>query len=348
LPGGALRHIYLRYFFHVDGVASRTYSGLACPILGKLHRGSLLANPKAERNMVADLMPISGSPFLLAARLCNFPTGKATLLPKHIEWIQGDVRRALASSPAPWVDVVGYASKLGDASSNMNLSGARCEAVKANVRQCHAGVKFNIEQHMGETESSGSEKDNDAYWRAADVYVYGFRPHVPVRPPPRPIPVVGSTQFEIRVVGGGSGSVIVQADNYFFQIVDSSQRLTAFFFYTGAGVGLSVPKIPGPGSITKAGPPTKFNTTRPVQLHAFNSRASLYQDPGATAGPLSVGGTMRLVLREVLDRLGIVGTRPSIIPVGGGPGIQMPGLGSASEGALALTSAVFPFTGYGA
>jgi len=297
---------------------------------------------------VADLMPISGSPFLVAARLCNFPTGKATLLSGHEEWIQGDARRAMASSRAPWIDIVAYASKRGDAQFNMQLSGARCEAVKAKTRQFHPGAMFNVELHKGETESAGAENDNDGYWRAADVYVYGVRPTAPVRPPPSPVPIMGSTQFEIRVVGGGSGSIVIQTDNYFFQIVNLTERLTAFYFYTGAGIGLSIPKIPGPGSVTKAGPPTRFHTTRPVQLHAFNSRASLYQDPGATVGPVSVGGTMRLALREVLDNFGIVGTRPSTIPIGGGAGIQMPGLGSASEGVLALSSAVFPFNGYGA
>jgi hypothetical protein len=64
----------------------------------------------------------------------------------------------------------------------------------------------------------------------------------------------------------------------------------------------------------------------------FNSRASLYQDPGPTTGPISVGGTMRLALREVFEHLGIVGLRPSVVAVEGGAGIQMPGLGSARRG----------------
>jgi hypothetical protein len=51
-------------------------------------------------------------------------------------------------------------------------------------------------------------------------------------------------------------------------------------------------------------------------------------------------------MRDVVDYLGIVGIRPSIIPISGGAGVQMPGLGSASEGVLALASAVFPFASY--
>ena len=40
---------------------------------------------------------------LAAARLCNFPTGKAMLLPAHIAWLDNVVARLLRSSPDPWV-----------------------------------------------------------------------------------------------------------------------------------------------------------------------------------------------------------------------------------------------------
>jgi hypothetical protein len=152
--------------------------------------------------------------------------------------------------------------------------------------------------------------------------------------------------YEIRVVGGFSASALAQADNYFFQIVDLVRHKTAFYHYTGFGLGISIPKIPGPGSVTKAGPPTKFLTTRHTELYQFNSRASLFQDPGATVGPYSVGGTLRLAIKEIQDSAGLISTVPSIIPIGGGSGIQMPGLGSVSEGVLAWQGQIFPFTGY--
>ena len=295
---------------------------------------------------VPDVMPISGGPFLIAARLCNFPTGRAVLLPKHSLWLTNDLGGVMNGTTAPWVDVVGYASKLGDPRANLRLSRARCESVKVKVRARNSRATFNIELPKGESESLGGETNNDGYWRAVDVYVYGARPPKPRRSPPKPAPDLGSTEFEIRVVGGGSASVLAQADFFYFQIVDLSNRLTAFYFYTGGGLGISIPKVPGPGSATKAGKPTRFTTGRPVQLHAFNSRASLFQDPGATAGPVSVGGTLRVHFEEVHDHLGFVGTRPSIIPIEGGAGIQMPGLGSATKGVFALASSVFPFTGY--
>ncbi len=293
-----------------------------------------------------DIMLISGGPFLIAARLCNFPTGTARLLPKHDDWLTKNVTAALASARSPWIDIVGYASKLGNAKSNTTLSSSRCDAVKSRIRAQNPKATFNVELSKGESESLGDEDNNDGYWRAVDVYVYGSRPSVPVRPPPLPKKIAGSTTFEIRVVGGGSASIIIQADNYFFQIVDVPRRRTAFFLYTGGGIGISIPKIPGPGSTTKAGPPTRFYTTRPTSLHMLNSKASLYQDPGATLGPASVGGTMRLSIKEIHDHLGWIGTAPGIIPIEGGPGIQMPGIGSSSEGVLALVSQVLPFHSY--
>jgi hypothetical protein len=98
--------------------------------------------------------------------------------------------------------------------------------------------------------------------------------------------------------------------------------------------------------MTKTGPPSPFSTSRDAELYMFNSRASLYQDPGATFGSHSVGGTMRLAIKEILDSAGLIATRPGIIPIEGGWGIQMPGLGSASEGVLALVAGPWPFTSY--
>jgi hypothetical protein len=283
----------------------------------------------------------------VAARLCNFPTGLADLLGSHQAWLEENVKPALQSAPAPWVDLIGHASRrwLRPGASdphelNQQLSLARCESVKSFVSGLAANVTFNIQRGVGDSESV-SPNDNAGYDRAVEIYVYGSKP--PAKPQPKPVP---SVEFEIRVVGGGSASIAAQADDYFFQIVDLVRRQTAFFFYTGIGLGISIPKIPGPGSMTKAGPPTKFSTTRPVMLYQFNSRATLFQDPGATLGPWSVGGTFRLSIDAIIDEYGLVSTRPGIIPMEGGWGIQMPGLGSASEGVLARVTDIWPFSGY--
>lgn len=178
-------------------------------------------------------------------------------------------------------------------------------------------------------------------------------PPGPTPPPPPPPPdLISSTTFEIRVVGGLSGSALAQADNYIFQIVDLTRRKTAFYHYTGVGLGLSIPKIPGPGSVTKVGPPTKFQTSRSVELYQFNAAANLLQMPGATLGSLSVWGTLKLTFGEIKNAYPqyasdiYVMIIPMTISIEGGSGIQMPGLGSSTWGVLALQGQVYPFSGY--
>lgn len=265
------------------------------------------------------------------------------LLPAHIKYLDQEVAPVIRQMQGPWVDLHGYASRLGDHTKNMVLSDKRINTVKQRISGYAKQVNFQIQKPYGETESGDSVDPNDGYWRAVEVYVYAHKP-----PPPKPVPpvVTAATQFEIRVVGGGSASIILQGDYYFFQIVDLVRRQTAFYQYTGLAV--AIPGIPGlPGSLTKAGPPTKFRTTRPAELHQFNSKASLYQDPGATGGSASVGGTLRLMIEEMHDFDGFIFTVPRLIPIEGGSGIQSPGLGSIPvSGLLALISRIYPFTSY--
>jgi hypothetical protein len=297
-----------------------------------------------------DVQEITGSKALVAARLCNFATGKAKPLAAHNQWMESKVKPVLASNPSAWVDILGHASRQwnhtgGHSSHQLNatLSMSRCEQVKGKIATLGPKATFNLEIAKGDAESVGPKQD-DGYDRAVEVYVYAAKPK-PAQPGP-PKAAVQATTFEIRVVGGGSASIGAQADDYFFQVVDLTRSQTAFFFYTGVGAGFSIPKIPGPGSFTKTGDPASFTTTADTRLHMFNSQASLFQDAGATLGSLSVGGTMRLAIEDVCDGTNMIFTHPKIIPISGGPGIQMPGLGSASHGVFTMVSDVMPFTGY--
>lgn len=295
-----------------------------------------------------EFVAFDGTHAAVAGRLIDFQTKKSDLREDHQRWLRDKVVPMILARPNAWIDLYGYASKLGNQKDNLALSRSRAEAVKVFLAQQLAmhgrsieGM-VNIDCGFGETAPgySANETDNAAYWRAAEVVVFGSKPSI-VRPPVSP--PASHDMFEIRVVGGGSASVFLQADNYFFQIVDLGRRQTAFFFYTGGGLGVSIPKIPGAGSVTQSGPMTPFRTSRPAELHQFNSKASLYQDPGATVGPFSAGGTLRLTLHEIHDASGLIFTDPRIIPIEGGWGVQMPGLGSASEGVLALASPILPF-----
>lgn len=298
--------------------------------------------------MADDVQEITGTKATVAARLCNYPTGQAKPIVAHKAWLEKKVKPILQSNPGAWVDLIGHASRQWSKTQgsnahtlNKNLSTQRCAEMKTYIKGFSPSAKFNVEIDAGDKESVGP-KENDGYDRAVEVLVYSSgKPPGP--PPPKP---PATRDFEIRVVGGGSASIIAQTDDYFFQIVDLVRRTTAFFFYTGGGVGISIPKIPGPGSVTMTGPTTRFHTTRDASLYMFNSKASMYQDPGATIGPWSVGGTIRLSIEEIVDGDGMIFTVPGLIPIEGGSGIQMPGLGSVTTGVLAKTTPDWPFTGY--
>lgn len=131
--------------------------------------------------MADDVQRISGTSAKVAARLCNFATGESFLLRKHQDFLDTDVARVIRTMQGPWVDLFGYASRAGNAQFNQALSSKRLEAVKWRIAQYANNVKFQIQTALGETESGPNERNNDGYWRAVEVYVYGSRP-----PPPKP------------------------------------------------------------------------------------------------------------------------------------------------------------------
>ncbi len=300
---------------------------------------------------ITGFIAADGTPAIAGARLVNFETGKFELRPGHHAWIEQVGAPAVASSKNSWVDIYGFASKAGNAVANLELSRNRAEATKQSLglqlamRGVSLNEKLKIDHGFGEDHPSyvAGEDDNTPYWRAAEILIFGKRPSI-IRPKKKK--EVDTTRFEIRVVGGGSAAIFAQGDFYFFQIVDAIRRKTAFFYYTGGGYGVSIPKIPGPGSVTKHGPPTTFTTSRSAELHQFNSEATLTQDAGYTIGEVSVGGALGLSIKKIKDSKGLIFTNPNPIVMSGGSGIQMPGLGSVTEGVLAKVSDDFPFNGY--
>jgi len=155
----------------------------------------------------------------IAARLCNFVTAKADLLASHKAWLDANIRPVVMKLNGPWVDLFGYASRLGDPIYNQTLSEQRCRAVKAHIASYRSDIQFPVEFGKGEGESEGGEDDNSGYWRAVSVFVYGSKPVVrPKLPKLRPL---GATQFRIRLNGGGGiGKNVANADFFIFQIVD--------------------------------------------------------------------------------------------------------------------------------
>lgn len=133
--------------------------------------------------MAKDIEMTNGKPAIAAARLCNFHTGKFTLLDSHQKWIDQIIVPILRTQPETWIELVGYASRRGEFQLNDYLSFERCEAVKRRLDDYN--VIFQTEW-KGESESGVNERDNDGYWRAAEIYVLHNEP-VSTPPPPPPV-----------------------------------------------------------------------------------------------------------------------------------------------------------------
>jgi hypothetical protein len=289
---------------------------------------------------------------LVAGRLINFETGKANLLDGHKSWLRDEAaKKGIAKSPNAWVNIWGYASKSGSTDFNLQLSKDRAAAVKkylGEVIGSHQKIEkiTTIEHGYGEDyigNNTTDPNDNWGYWRAVEVLVFGSKPKI-VRLPKKPQPKPQTTFFEIRVVGGFSASYRAgQTDNYVFQIVDLIRLRTMFYHYTGGGAGLSN-IVPASG--TYDGPPRKFSTSHPAELHQFNSTATLGQKPGVTVGPLSLGGALILVIEKIWDGTRIISTNPKNLEIEGGFGFQSPGFGSATKGTLSPLTDEAPFSGY--
>jgi hypothetical protein len=137
--------------------------------------------------MALDVQRISGTYAKAAARLCNFATGEAFLLLAHQEYLDTEVRNVIRTMPKPWIDLFGYASRIGDATFNLGLSTRRINAVKARIAEYANQVNFQTSVGYGETQSGPNERNNDGYYRAVEVYVYADKPAPPSPPKPKPM-----------------------------------------------------------------------------------------------------------------------------------------------------------------
>jgi hypothetical protein len=142
---------------------------------------------RQEMAMALDVQRITGTYAKVAARLCNFPTATAHLLRAHQEFLDDEVRPIVRAMPGHWIDMFGYASRIGDVSFNLKLSDQRINAVKARIEEYTNKVNFQIHKALGETESGPRERDNSGYYRAVEIYVYANKPApTPVPPTPQP------------------------------------------------------------------------------------------------------------------------------------------------------------------
>jgi hypothetical protein len=291
--------------------------------------------------MVANVMPINqDSPIpQAAARLCNIPTGLTVLLPEHKQWLDHVVGPILWRLDGIWVDLIGYASKLGSSESNMVLSANRVAEVRKYINQLKAGTNFQQATALGEEESTGDENNNDGYFRAVEVYVYGFNPG-PLAP--RAEAKKGESlrkRFYIRLVSAISAGGGIGVDLVAFDIGEPKKPKWRRFMYAGVSMNFSV-KLPegvtlpplGTGGTSGSVP---FYTSRPVEIEDFEGWATLFNGPGAALGPLSIGGEVGLnpESENLIHKGAVVSPRPITMSTGGGFGVS---LGGAGKGKLKL------------
>ena len=323
-----------------------------------------------------DIMPIPRSVKVpagarLAQRLCNFDNDKTYLLLSHMNWLNANVWPLVSSLQGPWIDLIGHASRwLGPQgfrepeSKNIWLSIERCKSVRKWVENYSDSINWNLKVGQGSADTVGDQDNNDGYWRAVDIYVYGFKPPT--------VTVQPSTQFEIRFLASGSGSALIpgldpidiplQGSGYWFQIVDKQKRETAIFRYTDLNLSLLTASIgisAASASVsTKPGPPKQFRTTEGVALSDFEGDASLYQTFSVTVPAYSYSTPLYLNLdsnkllaraaRIIPDRLLEIST-----PSGFNSGTSSTGLldinaftAGGIKGTFTMVSGTRPFAGY--
>ncbi|HLY17837.1 MAG TPA: hypothetical protein VKR61_11480 [Bryobacteraceae bacterium] len=299
-----------------------------------------------------DIMPATGGPGArLAARLCNFPTNHSALRMSHRRWLDDYVQPVLRSLEGPWVDFIGYASQLGPAGNNYFLSSERCRKVKDWVSNYSSRIHWNVQWPKGASESATIASNNDGWWRAVEISIYGFKP-----PTAMPSTMGGSRDFEIRYVVGGSVSPgdlmdsplpVPGGHGYVFEITDKKNSEKAYFVHGQMTLPLlTVPVFPFVGGLgansSLPGPPTPFHTSVPVELHDFEGTATVFQNPGVS----SLGGNLTISIEsDALARLGAVLRPSSVLTVNTSSGVlNAPSLGAVGlPGTLTMWGAPRPY-----
>jgi hypothetical protein len=202
---------------------------------------------------IPEYIALDGTRASVAGRLIDFPTGKATLSVTQQECLRDEFIPKIAERPNFWVDLRGYASKKGQTKKNKELSDERKTAVKnfleAELQKQGKTLngKVNIDDAYGENavEYIAPESNNDSYWRAVEIVVFGSRPAIvsppKIKVPPAPPLLKRSTGWTVSGGAGGGVSILVVSatgGSFFFTNQATGEKWRGI--YVGGGVGLSV------------------------------------------------------------------------------------------------------------
>ena len=337
--------------------------------------GFVIADPPHEpADIPNDVLPLShdASDFRDGARLCNFPTAKATIRSSHVGWVSDKVEPLFRQLRKCTIDLIGHASPRGGDTFNLGLSQRRLDAVQALLQdradKSSTKVEFRKAQAKGETEAVGfgeKEESNSGAFRAVEVQVFGSRPPIVVRPGKLSRGVkLGAEKFKIRLMfAAGAQKAIeaamklakltrfaklaipVTAEVLMFEIREDeappAKNLNAFFVYVGGGFGLGASG--GDIASLPSGPFTHFRTTRRIILPTFDGEATLGAPPSVTVGPQDSGPIgLPSIVQLTMESGKLMAARALVVPrhlrITTGPSLSV-NLFSVTKGRLILLDA---------
>lgn len=210
-------------------------------------------------------------PGMIKALLYNFDIDGDSIKIEHRIFLQSKVVPLLQDGRGHiWMQ--GSASRSGSNQYNMQLSKQRINNMAVVLRS------FGIANSQMQLDAIGEEQAyahamEDKRDRAVELIVIPIAKDSP--PPPRKIPPPPpvNTQFKIRMLGGLAGTAgPFQVEHCFFQIADTKNKITAFYAYSGEGVGAGL--VPGLNlSATMKGPWNDFVTNLAIRISQFEGPA---------------------------------------------------------------------------
>lgn len=184
---------------------------------------------------------------------------------------------------------------------------------------------------VGSEQSGEDAENNEGYYRAVDVYLYGTKPAPRPEPPPDAYKNKDN-QYALRLNFSGSiGVGFLQTEMLAIEIASVARNRCAKFIYAALGLTLPVPGMPPVGA-SQMGKWHYFLTDRPTPLLTFHALANVTTKPGATLDKHGVGGEAYLEFLNLSDSDGDVRVKASPIEFSGGPGFGPPSAGAWTGG----------------
>jgi hypothetical protein len=185
--------------------------------------------------------------------MIDFKTGYAELQPEHKQWLD-TILHFISQTSSFYIDLVGYASKVGNHQLNQKLSGQRAASV-ANFLQRGNNLVYPRIRHFLARGDEGyqtlNNSDNSADERAVELLLYlgdivpppphNVTPHPNVLKPPLP-GGPRSTNWSVAGIGGLQVSleVVATAGVNVFKFRNDDNGMVRTYCCPGAGPGGSV------------------------------------------------------------------------------------------------------------